>query len=67
MSSKIESRILKALETKKLNPNKLGGRNWYDYFITINELVWARNLKDGYEIHVYNNSSKSEHLETIII
>lgn len=63
----IEAKILKAVETNKLNPSILGERNWYNYFISVSELVWLRNLKDGYEIHVYNNSSKSEHLVTIII
>ena len=63
----IESKIRKALKTNKLNPTVLGERNWYNYFIIVNELVWTRNLRDGYEIHVYNNSSKSEHLATIIV
>lgn len=63
----IETKIQKAIISNKLNPSILGGRNWYNYFIRVTKLVWTRNLRDGYEIHVYNNSSKSEHLATIIV
>ena len=44
----IETKIRKALETNKLNPEILGERNWYNYYISVIELVWARNLYDGY-------------------
>ncbi len=37
--SKIQSKILKALKTNKFNPTKLGERKWYNYFISIDELV----------------------------
>lgn len=67
MQLKIESKIRKALKTNRLNPTILGERNWYNYFIAVNELVWSRNLKDDYEIHVYNDESKSEHLATVIL
>jgi hypothetical protein len=58
----IETKILKALEVNKLNPEILGERKWYNYFISVNKLVWARNLWDGYEIHVYSDEYKTSHL-----
>lgn len=64
--TKPETKILKAIETKKLNPEILGERNWYNYFIRITELVWNRNNFDGYRIEVYNEKH-GEHLTTIII
>lgn len=60
----LQSKILQAIQTNKLNPTILGERKWYNYFIRINELVWARNFVDGYLIHVYNNGSKEAHLAT---
>lgn len=62
--SKIQSKILKALKTNKFNPTKLGERKWYNYFISIDELVWARNFIDGYLIHFYSDEYKTEHLAT---
>lgn len=62
--SKIQSKILKALKTNKFNPTKLGERKWYNYFISIDELVWARNFIDGYLIHIYSDEYKTEHLAT---
>lgn len=61
---KLQTKILKALKTNKLNPNRLGERKWYDYFISIDELVWARNFIDGYLINIYSDECKSEHLAT---
>jgi hypothetical protein len=46
--NKLQSKILSALKTNKLNPNKIEERQWYKYFISIKELVWARNFIDGY-------------------
>lgn len=62
--NKLQSKILTALKTNKLNPTKTGERNWYNYFISVNELVWARNFVDGYLIDVYSDKYKSEHLAT---
>ena len=62
--SKLQTKILTALKTNKLNPTKLGERKWYKYFISINELVWARNFIDGYLIHIYSDEFKTEHLAT---
>jgi hypothetical protein len=61
----IENKILQAIKSNKLNPEILGGRNWYNYYIITTELVWARNLFDGYKIEVYSDSSKLEHLITL--
>jgi len=63
----IETKIKKALETNKLNPEILGERNWYNYYISVIELVWARNLYDGYLINVYCDKNKSEHLCSVHI
>lgn len=60
----LQSKILNALKTNKLNPNKLGERKWYNYFIGIDELFWARNFVDGYLIDIYSNEYKTEHLAT---
>ena len=49
----IEAKIFRAIQTNKLNLNKLGGRNWYNYFIHVSELRWSINLHDGYKIEVY--------------
>lgn len=60
--SKIQTKILNALKSNKFNPNKLGERNWYNYFISVDELIWARNFIDGYLIHIYSEEYKKEHL-----
>ena len=65
--SKLQTKILTALKTNKLNPTKLGERKWYKYFISINELVWARNFVDGYSIDIYSDEYKTEHLATFIL
>lgn len=43
-----------------------GERYWRKYFIHIVELVWARNLWNGYEIHVYDGKDK-RHLGSVMI
>ena len=62
-----ENKILKALKTNKLNPEILGERIWFNYFIRVTELVWARNNYDGYQIDVFTDNSKREHLVTVKI
>ncbi|MEO8255042.1 MAG: hypothetical protein ABI554_11710 [Flavobacterium sp.] len=62
MQISLKNKLLNALKSNKLNPEILGERNWYNYFIQINELVWSRNLWNGYETHVYSDEYKSEHL-----
>lgn len=52
--------------TKKIisaiNKNRLklieGSRSWRNFTISITELVWARNLHDGYQIDVYDRKHK---------
>ena len=62
--NKIQSKILTALKTNKLNPTKLGERKWYNYFISVDELFWARNFVDGYLIDIYSDEYKKDHLAT---
>lgn len=62
----LETKIRRAIENNKLSLKKLGRRKWYNYFIEIIELVWARNLRDGYQIEVYTEKY-GEHLGTIQI
>lgn len=62
MQTNLKTKLLNALKSNKLNPKILGERKWYNYFIQVNELVWSRNLWNGYEIYVYSNEYKSEHL-----
>ena len=62
----VESKILKAISTNKFNPQKLGERSWHSYFIRVTELVWSRNLYDGYQIEVYDKENR-RHLTTLII
>ena len=52
----VENKILKALKTNKLNPEILGERIWFNYFIRVTELVWARNNYDGYQIDVFTDN-----------
>ncbi|WP_281227077.1 hypothetical protein [Flavobacterium aquiphilum] len=65
--NKIEAKIREALKSNKLNPEILGERKWCTYFISVNKLVWSRNLWDGYEIHVYSDEYKTLHLATFKI
>lgn len=61
----VKNKVLKALKNNKLNPEILGERNWYNYFIKVTELVWSTNNHDGYLIEVYKDNSKDEHLATV--
>ena len=51
----IKVKFLNAIENWRL---KLQGwkRNWYNYVVDIQELVWARNLRDWYNIFVYDKN-----------
>lgn len=62
----LEQKILNAIKTNKLNPEILGERKWYHYFIRITELVWSRNNHDGYLIEVYTEKW-GEHLASVTI
>ncbi|MDR1984267.1 MAG: hypothetical protein LBQ28_05525 [Prevotellaceae bacterium] len=65
----LEEKIQRALYTNKLNPAKYTGKGkrWYNYYVEAYELVWARNFRDGYEIMVYENEEKREHLATVMV
>ncbi len=65
----IEAKIRRAIDTGNLNPEILGRRRWYNYIIESQELVWARNLWDGYHIHIYENDDGEigRHLVTVLI
>ena len=60
----IEEKIKRAIERNKLNPEILGERYWYNYFIRTTKLVWARNFHDGYQIEVYTEKC-GDHLDTV--
>lgn len=62
-NNKISNKILKALKTNKFNPQITGERFWYNYFIRVSDLVWARNLVDGYQIEVYADKN-DKHVAT---
>jgi len=64
--NKIETKILKAVETNKLNLEIIGERNWYNYFIRVTQLVWSRNFHDGYLIEVYDERY-GNHLASITL
>ncbi len=64
MQNSLPQKILSAIDLGrlKLTPWK---RSWYSYVLDIQELVWSRNLVDGYDIHVYD--SDMSHLATVHI
>jgi hypothetical protein len=62
----IETKIKRAILNNKLNPEILGERSWYNYFIRITELIWTRNNHDGYKFEVYNQKH-GQHLITVTI
>ncbi len=62
----IQEKIKQSVRTNKLNPEILGERKWYNYFIIVTELIWSRNLKDGYQIEVYCEKY-GKHITTVII
>lgn len=49
----IKEKIFKAVENDRLKLIEWK-RKWYNYIISIQELVWARNLKDWYVIDIYD-------------
>lgn len=59
-----ENKIIKAIISNKLNLEILGERQWYNYFIRVTELVWDRNLNEGYKIEVYREKY-GEHIATV--
>lgn len=62
----IEDKITKAISNNRLNLEKVGERNWFNYFIRVTPLNWAMNLNDGYKIEVYQKQY-GEHLCTVVV
>lgn len=61
----LQKYIEKAIQKNQLKL-KNGQRNWRKYFISITELVWVRNLVDGYKIEVYDEQY-GRHLASVLI
>ena len=51
---------LKQKFTKAINSGRLKlevwKKNWYNYIVDIQELVWSRNFIDWYNIYVFDKS-----------
>ncbi|MDQ7009154.1 MAG: hypothetical protein Q9M94_02590 [Candidatus Gracilibacteria bacterium] len=51
---------LKQKFTKAINSGRLklegGKKNWYNYILDIQELVWSRNFIDGYNIYLFDKN-----------
>lgn len=62
MKKDIPQKILSAIDSGrlKLEPWK---KSWYSYMLDIQELVWSRNLIDGFDIYVYDRDWN--HIETV--
>ena len=69
MRKTLEEKLKNAVENRKLNYEKYFGNGckWYQYYLVVIELVWARNFCDGYEINVYDSEVKSEHYGTFTV
>lgn len=65
-SKNIKYKVITAIENNKLRL-KNGDRNWYQYYISVRELTWARNNHDGFVIDVYSDEYKSSHLVTVLV
>ena len=58
--------ITKAIKNNQLKIES-GQRHWRKYFLDISELIWERNFIDGCEIHIYENETKRNHLDSVLI
>ncbi|MDR2065368.1 MAG: hypothetical protein LBP85_06650 [Prevotellaceae bacterium] len=69
MRKTLEEKLRYAVENDKLKYEKFFGKGckWYNYYLEIWELVWARNLRDGYQIFVYDSENKQEHYGTFLV
>ena len=69
MKKSLEEKLKYAVENHKLNFEKFFGNGckWYNYYLVAWELVWARNFCDGYEIFVYSNEYRDEHIATFTV
>ena len=62
----LEKYIFRAIELKTLNL-RVGKRTWRKFTVNIRELVWARNMRDGYMIDLFfvNKKNNEIFLETV--
>jgi len=69
MKKSLEEKIRNAVENHRINFEKFFGKGckWYGYYLAVWELTWARNFCDGYEIQVYDNEYKNEHIATFTL
>jgi hypothetical protein len=69
MKKSLEEKLRLAVENHRLNYEKYfrKGCKWYNYYLEIGELVWARNFRDGYQIHVYDSEERKEHYGTFTV
>lgn len=58
----IRQKILNSINNNRLKLIEWK-RNWYNYIISIQELVWSRNFYDWYKIDIYNK--EGEYLDTL--
>lgn len=64
MNNTISQKIFNSINNWKLKLIEWK-RNWYNYIISIQKLVWSRNLFDWYQIDIYDR--KWNYLERIKI
>jgi hypothetical protein len=69
MNHRLDEKLKKAIENDNFNFEKyLGeGKKWYQYYLIVSELVWARNFHDGYIIEVYDDLENKNHFGTFLI
>ena len=69
MKKSLEEKLRNAVENNRFNYEKHfgDGCKWHDYHLIVNELVWARNIWDGYEIDVYTNEYRKQHIATLMV
>jgi len=61
----LEEKIHKAINGNRLKLVE-GEKYWYNYFLSIQELVWIRNHHDGYLIDIFDKD-KTTHLLRMIV
>lgn len=52
---KLNQKILKAINNWKLKLIKWN-KNWFNYKLSIQKLIWERNLKDWYLINIFDKN-----------
>lgn len=51
----IKNKFLKAIDSWRLKL-EVWEKNWYNYILNIQELVWARNLIDWWNIYIFDKN-----------